>query len=319
MTPRRVIVLALGFAISATVAKAPASCPTSAAGQPVPVCDLQDARITEASGLVASRLNPGCFYVHNDSGDEARIFLIDRTGRTRLTVRLKGATAIDCEDIALTLGAKPGTWDVCLADVGDNAEKRGHVTIYRFAEVSLNDQKSDTVDVEAVAYRLRYAGGPANVEAFAVHPRTGDGYLFTKRVDGRSYVYKLAAPWDAKQETVLPRVAMLELPQAEPLARVVTAADIGPDGRRLALRCYADGREYRLPESAADGDFARIFQSAPERLSLAAEPQGEAICYSPDGSALFTVSEGVAPTLYEYPVPAARPSAPSQPAKERGP
>jgi len=54
-----------------------------------------------------------------------------------------------------------------------------------------------------------------------------------------------------------------------------------------------------LPGSAADGDFERILAAAPVRLSLAPEPQGEALCYSADGRAILTISEGPAPTLHE--------------------
>ncbi|MCK4340355.1 MAG: hypothetical protein KAY37_01360 [Phycisphaerae bacterium] len=313
---------------------------------PVAVCELQDRRITETSGIVPSHRNPGCYYVHNDSGDHPRVFLVDRAGRTRLTIRLKNATAVDFEDIALAPGKRPGTCDVCVADIGDNLARRSSVTIYRFPEVpapvdksgvttdqsvarasSLCSHRQDAgatevesvaqasspcshrqdagaTEVEPVAYHVRYADGPANAEAFFVHPRTGDGYFLTKRKDGRSVVYKLAAPWNAKTETVLPRLLTLELPPAFALARIVTGADISPDGRRLAVRCYVNGWEWRLPPDANDSAFDRIFQARPVQLTLPPEEQGEALCYAADGQALLTVSEGKSPTLYELPVAA---------------
>ena len=70
------------------------------------VCELQDRGIAEASGIAPSRANAGCYYVHNDSGDSARVFLIDREGRTRLTIRLKGAAAVDYEDISVAPGGE---------------------------------------------------------------------------------------------------------------------------------------------------------------------------------------------------------------------
>lgn len=268
-------------------------------GTPEALAVVSDNRITEASGIIASRRNPGCYYIHNDSGDSPRVFLIDRAGKTRAEIRLKGAEAVDYEDIALAPGEKPGTFDVCVADIGDNRAKRPNVTIYRFPEVASPDRAGATIDVQPVAYRMRYADGPANAEAFFVHPRTGDGYVLTKSYDGPSHVYKLAAPWDARQETELPRLLTLELPSALPPMRVVTGADISPDGQRVALRCYGNGWEYRLPAGTADAGFAQIFKTAPSELLLAAEKQGEAICYSPDGNALLTISEGESPTLWE--------------------
>jgi hypothetical protein len=266
---------------------------------PEPVAVVRDERITEASGIAPSHRHPGLYYVHNDSGDSSRVFLIDRQGQTRAVVRLKGATNVDYEDIAMAPGEKPDAWDVCVADIGDNNSRRPHVTIYRFPEPALPAQAGGTVEVEPVAYQFRYAEGPADAEAFAVHPRTGDGYIFTKVWRGGSTVYKLKAPWDAKQTTELRPLCKLDLPPALPALRVVTAADISPDGQRLAVRCYAAGWEWRLPPGASDRPFERIFKATPTDLPLATERQGEAIGYAADGQALLTISEGPAPTLWE--------------------
>ncbi len=278
---------------------------------PEPLAVVRDERITEASGIAASRRHPGLYYVHNDSGGSPRVFLIDRQGQTPAVVSLKGARANDYEDIAMAPGERPGAWDVCVADIGDNKNHRQHVTIYRFPEPALPAQAGGTVDVEPTAYQFRYAEGPANAEAFAVHPRTGDGYIFTKRWEGGSTVYQLPAPWDAKQTTELRPLLTLDLPPALPALRVVTAADISPDGQRLAVRCYAAGWEWRLPAGAPDQPFDRIFKTPPLEVPLATERQGEAICYSADGQALLTISEGPRPTLWELRavLPATRPAA----------
>jgi hypothetical protein len=266
---------------------------------PTPLAVVHDGRIVEASGIAASRRHPGLYYVHNDSGDSPRVFLIDRQGATRAVIRLQGAQAIDYEDIAMAPGEKPGTFDVCVADIGDNSGRRPQVVIYRFAEPDLPARAGDSVDVQPVAYRLRYAEGPADAEALAFHPRTGDAYIFTKSYEGRSAVYKLAAPWDARQETIVSKLLMLELPATLALQRVVTAADISPDGQRLAVRCYGAGWEWRLPPGTPDQDFERIFKTTPVELALPAERQGEAIGYAADGGALLTISEGASPTLWE--------------------
>jgi hypothetical protein len=263
------------------------------------VCTLKDERILEASGIAASRRTPGLYYVHNDSGDRPRVFLVDRTGRTRLTIRLKNASHVDWEDIALAPSDKRGAFDVCVADIGDNRARREELIIYRFSEVDAAMADGAVVDVQTVAYRIAYADGPADAEALAVHPQTGDGYVLTKRADGACHVYKFTAPWNPNERTVLPKVATLRFPEAMPLQAVVTAADISPDGRRLATRSYLCGWEWRLPDTAGKSDFERIFGTEPTRLELAAEPQGEALCYAADGHALLTVSEKLPTVLYE--------------------
>ncbi len=281
------------------LAGCPASNWTSYAGPPVALAELADARITEASGLAASRRNPGCYYVHNDSGDAARVFLVDRKGVTRLVINLEGVTAIDFEDIAIAPG--DDGFDVCAADIGDNQARRSTLAVYRFPEVDLATLSDmDTTAVSPTTYRFRYADSPANAEAFIVDPTNGDGYVFTKRLDGKSAIYRLSAPWDASRTVSLQRVTMIELPPGVLPGRIITAADISPNGRRLAARCYIDGWEWESPNRETQ-TLTALLGHTPKRLSLATEIQGEAICYSATGDALLTISEGRHPTLFELP------------------
>lgn len=273
---------------------------------PQSVARVRDARIREASGIVAGRRNPNCFYVHNDSGDAARVFAVDGSGDTLAVFELADVRAIDCEDIALAPGATAGVFDICLADIGDNSARRDELQIYRFPEPELTPagdspssgptaRPAPALRVKPATFRLRYEDGPRNAEAFFVHPQTGDGYVLTKRADGTSAVYRLDAPWDAAAVNTLKRVAVVRFP-GRALAGVVTAADISPDGRRIAIRTYQAGWELELP--SPDTPFQAIFECEPTSIELANEGQGEALCYSADGQALFTISEGPRPDLY---------------------
>jgi len=287
---------------SACEAPAQTTLPAEVEGTPQVLAQLADTRINEASGLVASRRHADCFYVHNDSGGGPFVYLIDRHGQTRLTIRLQGAQAADYEDIALVPGAEPGTFDVCVGDIGDNDGRRSVITIYRFAEPELPVETGSSVVVQPRAYRFRYPDGPRDAEALAVHPQTGDGYIITKKTSGGAEVYKLPAPWDEGRVTVLVRLGALKMPPAFAPLQVVTAADISPDGRRLAVRCYADGWEWHLAPGGTVEQFDSVFQTMPRRLPLALERQGEALCYLANGSAILTLSEGVAPCLYLLPI-----------------
>ncbi|MGC5410674.1 ABC transporter substrate-binding protein, partial [Streptomyces sp. DT225] len=52
---------------------------------------IEDPRITESSGLAASRLHPGIYWTHNDSDDGPYVFAVDsRTGKTVATITMKG-------------------------------------------------------------------------------------------------------------------------------------------------------------------------------------------------------------------------------------
>ena len=46
-----------------------------------PPVKIDSEQLLEGSGLAASRRPPGVFWTHNDPGDSARLFAIDRQGR----------------------------------------------------------------------------------------------------------------------------------------------------------------------------------------------------------------------------------------------
>lgn len=261
------------------------------------VCEIEDARIAEASGIVCGRRNAGVFYVHNDSGGRAEVYAIDTTGAIRAVFALRGATNVDWEDISLAPGAGAGQFDVVVADIGDNAEQRAEITLYRFAEPELPAQPGESVAAAARVYRLRYPDGPHNAEALCVHPRSGDGYIVTKQSDGRARVYRLAAPWPEAQVARLESVGELRgAIGAPPLETLVTGADISPDGGALVTRSYLCAWEWRGPEGAPG--FEALFSEAPRRISFPPERQGEAVCYAADGGAWLTISEGTPTTIF---------------------
>ncbi len=273
---------------------------TGPAVDPLTPAMIQDARIVEASGIVASHRHPNCFYVHNDSGDSARVFLVHRTGRTRCEIVIRNAVHVDWEDIALVPGAE-GAFDVCVADIGDNKARRAEVTFYRFPEPAIpNDTARITVD--ATRYRARYADGPVNAEGFVVHPRTSDGYLFSKHPDGHADIFRLEAPWSTKRVNLLKRVATLREPPPAGFVTTVTGADISLDGRRLVTRSYLCGWERILPANVADERFVTIFAQPARRIPLTIERQAEAICYDRDTRTFVTISEKTPTQLNFHPV-----------------
>src|SRR4051812_36986774 len=69
-----------------------------AAVSPAQIATLEDRAVTESSGVVASRLNPGLFWTHNDSGDGPFVYAFDHEGRRRGVWRVEGAQARDWED-----------------------------------------------------------------------------------------------------------------------------------------------------------------------------------------------------------------------------
>ena len=87
---------------------------------------------------------------------------------------------------------------------------------------------------------------------------------------------------------------------------VITGGAVSPDGRRVALRTYADAFEFDVP---ADDLVRAVTDGSPRVIPLPDEPQGESVAYSSDGRALLTVSEvadqpaGTGAELLRYPLP----------------
>jgi hypothetical protein len=244
---------------------------------------LQDKTITESSGIAASRRSQNLFWTHNDSGDEPLLYAFDRTGKARATFAVRGATAIDWEDLASGPGqAGPVLY---VGDMGDNARKRKDCVVYRLMEPVIGSASPHDVRDTQPAERLpfRYPDGRHNAETLMVHPQSGDIYIVTKN-EKPPVVYRFPRPLTPGRRVTLERVAAL--PGISP---VLTAGDIAPEGRRFIVRDYLIAFEYRLPAGAP---FASIFGRKPVACSLARERQGEAIAYRRDGQAVLTTSEG---------------------------
>src|SRR6478735_9081358 len=93
---------------------------------------IEDPRITESSGLAASRIHPGVYWTHNDSDDGPYVYAVDsRTGKTVATITMQGVG--EPRDVeAISLGPDGNLY---VGDIGDNLDGSwDHVWIYRFPE-----------------------------------------------------------------------------------------------------------------------------------------------------------------------------------------
>lgn len=244
------------------------------------LCTLRDQRIAESSGLVSSSRDGELLFTHNDSGDTARIFEIDRTCRTRATFALDGVQARDWEDISRGPGRT--LW---LGDIGDNSSRRTQgVLVHRVPEPG---PAEGAVRLRPTTFRLTYADGPHDAEALLVHPRTGQLLIVTKGFLGGG-VYAAPLPLLPSAPNVLRRVG--EVGVAD-----VTAGDISPDGSRVVLRSYTTAYEWDV----RGDDVVAALGTDPVEIPLPRAPQGEGITYSADGRSLLTSSEGRGAPLQE--------------------
>lgn len=254
---------------------------------------LNAGQLQEVSGIIASTKKPGFYFVHNDSGDAARIYLINGKAEQVATYQLENCEVRDCEDIARY--NYRGTNYLVLGDIGDNRGKRKDIHLYLFPEPIFEEGTSSYIIPDSVIRKvhLRYPDKPRDAEAFFVDPLDGSLYLISKR-DFKSQIYQASlfssAPVDS---LLLKEVGKLD-------NNFMTAADISSDGRFIAIKNLVNVYFWERGENET---VAQCLRRVPRRLDYTIEPQGEAICFDLSGTALLTVSErtlGLLAPLYYY-------------------
>ncbi|MFH0519313.1 WD40 repeat domain-containing protein [Streptomyces sp. M41] len=228
---------------------------------------IKDPRITESSGLAASRQHKGIYWTHNDQDKGAFLYAVDSsTGETVATITLTGVgTPRDVE--AVSMGPDNQLY---VGDIGDNdGVEWPYVWIYRLPEPkTLKDQT-----VRATQYVVKYSDGPRDAESLVVHPKTGRVYIIDKQEDG-GHLYEAPAELSASGTNVFKPITPVDL--------WATDAAFSPDGRTLAVRGYFGGIAYDWN----GGELKRL-----GRISVPLG-QGESATYSADGTKLLLGSEG---------------------------
>ncbi|MBW2293734.1 MAG: hypothetical protein JRG94_15690 [Deltaproteobacteria bacterium] len=261
--PALLLLLSLAPALASEPEVRDRACPEFASGESRG--RIASNQIKEASGIAASHRNPGVYYVHNDSGDRARIFAIDETGRDLGTYLLAGARHSDWEDIAVgpAMG-EPGTF-VYVADIGDNERRRRWVTVYRVPEPEISLARTGGTHslTGGLALRMRYPGATAHdAETLLVDPESSDLFIVTKETRGQSRVFRYPAPHRPKELVTLEEVGALQLgPSDIPAGKWVTGGDI-------SLR-----RNQIVGIAARGSRSARRSQSRRARCHSAASPR----------------------------------------------
>lgn len=245
----------------------------------------------ENSGLVKSRHYDNLYWTINDSGDEPRVYPIrsDGTvyGASRYAdepgVLVGGAINVDWEDIAAD---DQGNLIIC--DVGNNGNNRRDLVFYILPEPA--PQAGRTTWIRRIFFRypeqktFPAARHDFNYDCEGVFYAHGKIYLVTKnRSDTWTNLYCLPE----MREGV---VNDLQLVSRFDIGGKTTAADLSPDGRRLAITTYNAIWVFET-EGYRDDFFAgRIFWYPFQA------PQVEAICWE-DGDTLLLGDES-AKSLY---------------------
>jgi hypothetical protein len=231
---------------------------------------MSDLRITESSGVIASRRFPNVFWTHNDGGGPKKqvLYGIDRQGHTRAAFPVIGPRFHDWEDIAID-----DAGHLYLGDIGNNDSKEDRLAVY---EIDEPDPTAGTGPVSPKrAWKLKFPGAPFNCESLFVWKDYG--YVISKVFDNaRAQIFRFPL-----KETNEPLT--LELVATTKIESPVTGADISADGTLLGLVSKTGAYVFRV-----DGDVARVSEVEPHHTKLKDE-HIEGCCFVPDG--LLATSE----------------------------
>ena len=258
---------------------------------------LANGAIDEASGLAASALHDGAYYLHNDSGDAPRFFATNCAGDDLGTFTITGATAVDWEDMArgpcdpaLPPAARNNS---CLffADIGDNSLVRDDYVLYRTPEPTQLAAGPHTVTADKLPFA--YPDGSHDAETLLVHPLTGEMAIVTK-VDSRglSGVYVFPTPLTPGAVATLTKVADVTPPTG---SIRITSGAVHPQAAGILLRTYTSLFFYPLAEGQSLGP---ALAAAPCDIPVMLELQGESVSFTPTGTGYVTVSEKTGQSLH---------------------
>ena len=205
--------------------------------------------IAEASGLVASRTNPGVFWTLCDSGNLPSLYAIDNAGTLLGEFTITGAINLDWE--TLTLDDRDRLY---IGDVGNNFFPGGWPVrqIYLVEEPTVNPAAEDVVRgalpiLHIVRYRRPVA--PFDVEAMVYWKRRL--YLVEKVAEGAAGVYALEDLQTKETQSLRPIARLPRMPR-------VTGASLSSTGRSLALCSYSYTAIYALDPPGAFEKLGRL-------------------------------------------------------------
>jgi len=275
--------------------------------EPVPQRDVElagmlfDPQMGEVSGLAASRRHRDVLWMHDDGGNPERLFAVDTDGDRIATFRLEGVTKTDWEDIAAF--ELDGRHYLLIADTGDNGGLRRTLQLHVIEEPA----RLENARIRpAWSIAFRWPDGARDCEAVAVDAARGQVLLISKK---RQPPELFTLPLRQAGTSLLTarrvgHLAGIPQPDAETLERnpqrarqqgQVTAADVSPDGRTLAVMTY---RYLLLYPRGGRQSWATAVSRPPKVRLLPWLPQAEALGWAADGRSLYVTGEFVPAPMY---------------------
>ena len=266
---------------------------------------VQSNEINEASGLVASRNNPGVLWTHNDSGGGNVLYAMNELGQHLGIYTINGATNRDWEDIAIGKNPATGQAVIFIADTGDNQLSNDIKYIYIVPEPEVSPTQTPTAVELTASHTISFVYPNSenyDSETLIFDQRSQNFYIITKRHSGdTAYNDKIfSLNYNLTEETqVATYVGIVEIPVDELVNQGATGGDISPDGNFILIKNYQNMYMWERKNMSIPQALSQPYLQVPYIM----EAQGEAVAWRYDNNGYFTVSEeyGNTPSiLYFY-------------------
>lgn len=254
--------------------------------------------LSEISGIDRSETYKDVWWVHNDSGDTPRLFAVDGQGKIIFPGYLKGryhaetatpkkqawpglrvklAANIDWEELVVS-GDK-----IYIADVGNNGNARRDLGVYMIKEP--NPRATDRMRIQAhypVVYpdQKQYPAKLWHFDCEAVFASQGTLFFLTKhRVAGQIRRAQYGTKLYCMKTKHTDKDNVLTLLGQHKKLLCPTAADLSPNGQRLAVLCLNSVWIFEKPKK---GDNWLAGKSQSIELRFEQILQAEGLCWDDD-------------------------------------
>lgn len=200
--------------------------------------------VNEMSGIARSRTWPDVWWVMNDSGDTARLFPLDDAGKIVVPSYRKAgddwpglelllAANLDWEDIAVADDT------LYVADMGNNGNARRDLGVYVLPEPNPRaTERMRPLKFLPIRYpdQKRFPAAKWHFDCESLFVSDGKLYFITKhRQPGKIDQFEMGTKLYRLDTEYVDRQNVLTLVGARPDLVLPTAADLSPDGTKLAV------------------------------------------------------------------------------------
>ena len=267
--------------------------------KPEQVCIVDDVEISEASGIAASLRQKDAVWLHNDSGDSARLFLVGLDGNTRAVATLNIKHPVDWEDMC-SFEANGEKW-LLIGDIGDNqrvrskSERACELLLIKEPTFEPGHPNPVNIRVDVVSrIEFQFPDGPEDCESLAVDTQRSEILLLTKCAPQKCQLFRLPLSTKSGQRKLTAEpIASLAVPFA-------TSMDISADNHSLVVVNMFSGA---LIRRGVEEDWTSACRQPITVLTLPAMPQCETVCFESTGASILVNSERTKQPLWRIRLP----------------